>query len=403
MRGRRVVITGTGAVSPYGEGVPVMMEGIRRHVCAVSLLSERLGENFLCRAGGLVPPLDIGQISRDLRRSMSPMSIFACLAAWEALRCARLPQVPPVRTGVAVGSTLGSPTELHSFFDVFLREQNTDSVRGTVFFKIMSHSAANNVALACGCTGRTLAPAAACASGLAGICLAYEAIASGRENLMLCGGADEFHLLVQATFDKLGAASHANPDLASRPFDKKRSGVVCSEGAGILVLESLESALERGVPVLAEVRGAAMTSSPSGIVHPDTADMVACMRCALEDARACPGDVGYVNAHATATEVGDIAEGKAIEAVFGTQTPVSSLKGHMGHTMAASGALESIVCIEMLRSSRCFPTKGLHDPDPRCGNIRHLTSPLPLKPGLILKNSFALGGSNCSVLFEAFH
>jgi 3-oxoacyl-[acyl-carrier-protein] synthase II len=381
------------------------MSGVRGHACALCPLPEYRLQGLSCRVAGLVPPLDERRIPRDLRRTMSPMSVFACFAAWEALEQAgfgRNPALP--RIGVAVGSTLGSPQVLHEFFEMFLRELSVENMRSTVFFKVMGHTVAANVALACGCGGRTLAPAAACASGLMGICLGYEAIAAGREDLMLCGGADEFHLLTAATFDRLGAASHeADPASASRPFDMSRSGIVCGEGAGVLLLESLESALARKARVLAEIRGCSMVSSPSNIAHPDARAIADCMRQALHDASLSPHAVGYVNAHATATEYGDIAEGQAIQELFGARVPVSSMKGHMGHTMAACGALESIICIEMLRESVYFPTLRLQNPDARCGNIAHLTSPARLGKTPVLKNSFALGGCNCTVIFDTFH
>ncbi len=401
MRGRRVVVTGMGAVSPFGEGVSAMYGGVRGNRCALSPLPEYQLEGLSCRVAGLVPPLQEKRIPRELRRSMSPMSIFACLAAWEALAKAGLSTRPEQRMGVAVGSTVGSPTMLHEFFELFLREHSVESMRRPVLFKVMSHTVAANVALACGCAGRTLAPAAACASGLMSLCLGYEAIAAGREEMMLCGGADEFHLLTSATFDRLGAASHIeDPDLASRPFDVDRTGIVCGEGAGILLLESLDGALARHAPILAEIRGAAMASSPGSIAQPDAAAIEDCMRRTLDDAGVRPEDVGYVNAHATATEFGDIAEGQAIESVFGSTTPVSSFKGHLGHTMAASGALESILCIEMLQSSTYYPTRGLIKPDARCGNLNHMCKPLHKPRGLVLKNSFALGGCNCTIVFD---
>ena len=198
MRGKRVVVTGMGAVSPFGEGVSAMYEGVRDNRCALTTLPEYKLEGLSCRVAGLVPPLQEKRIPRELRRSMSPMSIFACLAAWEALTNAGLSTRPGQRMGVAVGSTVGSPTMLHEFFEMFLREHSVESMRSTVFFKVMSHTVAANVALACGCAGRTLAPAAACASGLMSLCLGFEAIAAGREEMMLCGGADEFHRGVDA-------------------------------------------------------------------------------------------------------------------------------------------------------------------------------------------------------------
>ncbi len=406
MRGQRVVITGMGAVSPYGEGVSALTEGLFRNVCALRTLpEEQRVRDVACAVAGLVPPVEARRIPRDIRRAMSPMSVFACLAAWEALEQAGFPPGRPrPRTGVAVGSTLGSPQALQDFFGEFLGTGGVDGVRSTAFFKVMGHTVAANLAVACGCEGRLLAPSAACASGLLGIGLGYEAIAAGRESLMLCGGADEFHALTAATFDRLGAASHAvDPRWASRPFDRARDGVICGEGAGILLLESLDSAMSRGAAVLAEVAGFAAVTSPMSIAHPDAASIRECMERALDDAGLRAGDIGYVNAHATGTEHGDVAEGRAVAAVWGRNVPVSSLKGHMGHTMAASGALETIACVEMLLRGACLSTLHLASPDPQCGELRHATSERPLRDAPLLKNCFALGGCNTSVVITPFH
>ena len=405
MRGQRVVITGMGAVSPYGEGVARLIEGLDSGRNALSPLPEHGVEGVGCRVAGLTPPVREKRIPRELRRAMSPMSVYACLAAWEALEQAGFaPGEALAGAGVSIGSTLGSPRTLHEFFADFLRENSVESVRSTVFFKVMGHSAASNVALACGCGGRVLAPAAACASGLVGLGLGYEAIASGREQYMLCGGADEFHLLTAATFDRLGAASHAtDPARASLPFDAARQGIVCGEGAGVLLLESLDSALARGASILAEVRGFSMINS-ANIAQPDAESIARAMREALQDALLKPEDIAFVNAHATATEQGDVAEGQAIAGIFGARTPVNSLKGHLGHTMAACGALESIACVESLRLGRIWPTLGLSQPDPLCGELNHVTniSTLPEQNRALLKNCFALGGCTCSMVFETY-
>ena len=405
MRKQRVVITGMGAVSPYGKGVAPLISGIRSNACAIRPLPEYQVQGLSCRVAGLVPPLDDRSIARNLRRTMSPMSVFAYFAACEALEQAGFDLGSGLpRMGTAMGSTLGSPQMLHEFFAMFLREQSVENMRSSVFFKVMGHSVAANVALACGCTGRTLAPAAACASGLMAVCLGYEAIEAGREDLLLCGGADEFHLLTAATFDRLGAASHeAAPESASRPFDVNRSGVVCGEGAGVLLLESLDSAIARKAHILAEIKGCAIASSPANIAHPDTLAIADCIRQALQDAALPPSAVGYVNAHATATEYGDIAEGQAIQEVFGSSVPVSSLKGHLGHTMAACGALESIACVAMLQESVYFPTLNLENPDVRCGEIAHIKTQARFEKGVVVKNSFALGGCNCTVIIDNFY
>ena len=422
MSRQRVVITGMGAVSPFGESCAALIEGLDAGRCALSSMPDHTVEGLACRVAGLVPPAvadSAKRIPREMRRAMSPMSLHACLAAREALAQAGLlagpagkgeesPWGTPLpRTGVAVGSTLGSPQTLHEFFAAFLADNSVDSTRTTVFFKAMGHTAASSVAAACGCTGRMLAPAAACASGLLGMGLGFEAIAAGREERMLCGGADEFHLLVAATFDRLGAASHEDdPQLASRPFDQGRTGLVCGEGAGMLLLESLDAARARKAPILAEVRSFAARNS-THMAQPDTQTIAECMAEALDDAGLHPGDAVGVSAHATGTVQGDVAEGQAIAALLGGNVPVHSLKGHMGHTMAACGALESIACVHMLRSGLFYPTLGLELPDAACGPLLLPRQIFTLRRGVrgglpLLKNCFALGGSTCSMVLDTF-
>lgn len=419
MSKERVVITGMGAVSPYGEGVRALTAGLDAGICALSPMPAHTVEGVHCRAVGLAPAVNAQRIPRELRRAMSPMSLFACLAAREALMQAGLvrgdepwggggeSQNSLSRMGVAVGSTLGSPQTLNDFFTEFLTENSVDSVRTTVFFKAMGHTAASNVAAACGCTGRILAPAAACASGLMGLGLGYESIAAGREQRMLCGGADEFHLLVAATFDRMGAASHeADLARASRPFDVSRSGLVCGEGAGILLLESLSSAQARQATILAEIKGFAVRNS-TNIAQPDTRSIGLCMAEALDDAKLDPTDLAGVSAHATATKQGDEAEGQAIAALIGKAIPTHSLKGHMGHVMAACGALESIACLHMLHSGLMLPTLGLSQPDPACGDLLLPRRAMPLTKNRhghtpLLKNCFALGGCVCSMVLDTY-
>jgi 3-oxoacyl-[acyl-carrier-protein] synthase II len=360
------------------------------------------------RVAGLVPDIGIEAIPRKVRRSMSPMSAYAYLAALEALEQAEMNEAAVCggRLGVALGSTLGSPESLESFFRHYFATNGMDQIKSMVFFRIMSHTAAANVAQALGISGRVLAPSAACSSGCQAIGLGYEAIACGRQDAMLCGGADEFHPLVSGTFDLLLAASTRYNDVPAqtpRPFDARRDGVVCAEGAGVLLLESLASAEKRGAAILAEILGFASLSDSGSIAEPSPEPIAACMRAALEDAAVQPEEIAYVNAHATGTELGDIAESRAIAGLFGPEVPVSSLKGHLGHTMAASGALETAAAIAMLRKGLFLPTKNLDRPDPRCAGICLPQNPVAALGGLIVKNSVALGGINCSLVLRGWN
>jgi len=278
-------------------------------------------------------------------------------------------------------------------------------VKSTVFFQIMNHSCASNVAQTLNVTGRILAPSAACATGCQAVGYAYEMIAFGKQDQMLCGGADEFHPLTVATFDIINAASsqyNDRPQETPRPFDVARDGIVCGEGAGILLLESLESAKARGADILAEVIGFATTADPSNIANPDAASIRFCMEKALIDAGVGPGEIDYVNAHATGTDQGDLAESQAIFEIFGSQVPVSSLKGHLSHTMAASGSLEIIATVGMINRGVLIPTRNLYSVDPRCEKVRHLVASEKMPIRLAVKNNFALGGVNSSVVLRRY-
>lgn len=406
MRLRRVVVTGMGAVSPFGPGAGLLLEALRDGRSAVREVPELAAVGGLrTRVAALVPELDARVIERRHRRSMSRMSVFATLAACEALDQARLPRerCGEGRLGVVIGSTVTSGRALQDFFEDFLRDRSLERTKSTFLFQIMNHTVAANVAQTLGVTGRTLALSAACATSAQAVGYGCEMIALGRQDYALCGGADEFHPLTAATFDIMNAASagyNDRPTCTPRPFDRDRDGVVCAEGAGVLLLESLDAARARGAEILGEIAGFATVSDPSSIANPGRGSIERCMRLALEDAGVAPGEVGYVNAHATATVTGDVAEAEAVAAVVGDRVPVSALKGHLGHTMAASGALELIATLGMLRAGVLIPTRNLEHPDPACSGVRLLRDLEESRPSVIIKNNFALGGINTSIVVK---
>ncbi len=408
MRLRRVVVTGMGAVSPFGRGMIPLMDALNAGQSGIGRVeaAERVG-GLRCLVGGLVTGIDEKEIPRKHRRSMSPMAVYSLLASMEALEAGGIG--PDLLTGgslgVCLGSTVGSTQAMEGFFADYITDRSIERMRSTLFFQIMNHSCAANTAHVLGITGRVLAPSSACATGGQAVGLGYETIALGRQELMLCGGADEFHALTAATFDIMNAAStrfNDAPRMTPRPFDLDRDGVVCSEGAGILLLESLDSACSRGARILTEILGFATVTDPTSIVNPHPDAIEKCMRMALADAGITPEEIGYVNAHATATPLGDLAEAEAIRRVFGGGVPVSSLKGHLGHTMAASGSLELAATIGMLRQGRLIPTLNLEHVDPGCNSITLLTCSQPTDARRVLKNNFALGGINSSVVIGRY-
>lgn len=405
----RVVITGVGAVSPFGWGVEPMLKGLANNQCALSSMVEKDAVGGMTTSvAGKVPLLEANFIPREYRRSMSQMSIMAFVASSEALRVAQIEPSLPLDAkfasmGVSVSSTISSPNTLEDFFGAFTKSRSVETVRSTTFFKVMSHAVASNLVVCFGLNGRCYSPVAACASGLQAVGLGFEAIANGKAKLMLCGGSEEFHPLLPATFDRIGAASQCNdPNQASRPFDLQRSGVVCSEGAGILLLEEYEHAKQRSAPILAEIKGFGANSSPSSIVSPEPVSIENCMRQALSEAELEPKDICMINAHGTATEQGDIAEGQAITRIFGNIPFVNSLKGHLGHTMAASGALELIAAMLAAKDELVNGTLNLTQIDPRCGNLNLHAEGRHAAVRYLLKNSFGLGGINASLILKTF-
>jgi 3-oxoacyl-[acyl-carrier-protein] synthase II len=408
MQLRRVVITGMGAISPFGKGVDVLMESLIKGLSGTVIVPELKSiEGVRSHVAALVQDVDPGLIPRKYRRTMSRMSVYAVLACQEALIQAGLgPEYcSGGDMGVSIGSTIASIDTFQRFFKDYLSLNNIEQMRSGTFFQLMNHSCASNVAQALGIEGRVIAPSAACSTGCQASGLGYETIAFGKQDFMLCGGSDEFHPLTTASFDLLNAAStgyNDRPHETPRPFDRDRDGIVCAEGSGILLLESLESALQRGATILAEIAGFATTSNPENIADPSASSMEACMKKALADAGLGSEDVDYVNAHATATIQGDVEESLAIYEIFGKDVPVSSLKGHLGHTMAASGALELIATIEMMNRNCVIPTLNLENPDDMCKKI-NLTQKLENREiRCALKNNFALGGVNSSLVLRRY-
>jgi len=403
---RRVVITGMGVVSPYGVGAQCLWDNLVAGNSSVEVLDDLLKLGGLrSSVASLVGDVDVSKIPRKKRRFMSPMSIYSSIASFEAIVNAGLSSdlVANRNTGLSLASTMGSSAESEAFFQELIQNGTIENVKSTMFFRTMNHSCAANTAQAIGIRGRIISPSAACASGTLAIGLGYESVASGHQNIMLCGGAEEHHVLATAVFDIMGAAScnyNDDPKHTPRPFDMKRDGVVCAEGSGIVLLEELEHARKRGANILGEIIGFATYSSPGDIANPDSDTMADCMHSVIKQAGLTTDDVDYVNAHATATERGDIAEARAINSVMGNKIAVSSMKGHIGHTMAASGAIELIASIQMMHNGVLVGTLNLENPDPECDIVRLIRKCEKFSGNIVLKNSFALGGINSTVLIR---
>jgi 3-oxoacyl-[acyl-carrier-protein] synthase II len=401
---KRVVITGIGVVSPFGNGMPALMNGIGEGRSAVQRMEgweQYIGLRSL--VGAPVEIHDEKRIPRQKRRSMGRMSIFAAQAADEALADAGidLKRENLWRVGCVIGSTMGSAKSINDTFELMLPKKDLSVLNSTMFFQCMSHTAAANVAQYLELNGSIMAPSAACASAIHAFGTAYDLIRLGRQDLILCGGAEELHPTVTGSFDILYATSvkyNNDPKRTPRPFDRDRDGLVCGEGSGIMVLEDYERAVKRNAKIYAEVVGYSTTANGLHVSQSNRESMVACIRQSLNEAGLNPDGIDYINAHATATIQGDQEEAEAVRDVFGTTTPVSSLKGYIGHTLGASGAIELAATLGMMEQGVIYPTLNLENISPDCEGIQHVMKPLRKQIDAVLKNSFAFGGINAALV-----
>ena len=401
---KRVVITGMGVIGPLGNSVSDMMDQLAAGTSAVKKMddwSAYTGLRSLVAAPAR--PINEKQIPRQTRRSMGRLAIFATLAAEQAVTDAGLShdELTGDRTGCIVGSTMGSAGSINETFEVMLPQKDLSNLTSMKFFQCVSHTAAMNISQHLGITGTVMATSAACASGLQAIGAGFDLIRSGRQDRVLCGGAEELHPTVTGSFDVLYATStnyNDAPEKTPRPFDQNRDGLVCGEGGGILVLEEYHQAVARGAPIYAEILGYTTCGSGAHVSQSNAQAMIRCLRDVLTESNLTAPEIDYISAHATATLHGDAEEAQAIAAVFGNQTPVSSLKGYMGHTLGASGAIELIAALGMMAQNTLYPTLNLAQIDPACAGICHLQEPLHKPVNTILKNSFAFGGINAALV-----
>lgn len=404
---RRVVVTGMGGVCPLGQDWASIREKLRAGVSGVSTMPEWAEYNGLStRLAARVDDFAIPETyPRKKIRSMGRVSLLATRATELALQDAGLlgdPLLTDGSMGVAYGSTSGSPPAMEVYARNIWANHTTKGIAATDYVQFMSHTCAANIALFFEVKGRVIPTSSACTSGSQGIGYGYEAIRFGRQTAMITGGAEELHVIDAAVFDIMYATSTRNdePHRTPRPFDAHRDGLVIGEGAGTLILEDLEHALGRGATIHAEVMGFGTNCDGRHITNPHAESMRRVMELALADARLEPSDIGYVNAHGTATKLGDVAESLATHRVFGPRLPISSLKGHFGHTLGACGAIEAWLSIHMMREGWFAPTLNLDDVDPECAPLDYVTgAPRALDVERVMSNNFAFGGVNTSLIF----
>jgi 3-oxoacyl-[acyl-carrier-protein] synthase II len=404
---RRIAVTGMAGISPLGNDWPGVRARLGEYRNAVARMPEWAGYDGLNTLLG-APAAEFTLSERyttKTTRSMGRVALMATRASELALADAGLlgdPLVKSGKLGIAYGSSAGTPKAICDFGKM-IDEKSTKGINATTYIKMMSHTAPVNLGVFLGVTGRIITTSSACTSGSQGIGYAYETIRGGQQRAMIAGGAEELCVTEVAIFDTLFATSVRNdaPETTPRPFDAERDGLVLGEGAGTLILEDWEHARARGATIYAEVAGFGTNSDGSHITQPKAETMQIAMELALADAELLPSAIGYVNAHGTGTQQGDVAEAQATWNVFGAKVPVSSLKSYMGHTLGACGALEAWMSIEMMRTGWFAPTVNLTRVDPLCAELDYIVDAgRELQCEYIMSNNFAFGGINTSLIFR---
>ncbi|MCK5784453.1 MAG: beta-ketoacyl-[acyl-carrier-protein] synthase family protein [Desulfobacterales bacterium] len=403
---RRVAITGMGIISPIGNDMETVCKALLEGRSGIVKMDDWKNVNGLnSLVAGVVDGIEPGKISRKHRRTMGRMAVMAALAAMDATSVADLSadDMVSLRTGVSMGSTTGSTGSIEDMFGDYLKTEGITLLEGTTFMKVMSHSVAANVAAMFGVKGRTLAPCSACASSTQAIGLGYEAIKDGYQDIMICGGADDLHPSTAGVFDILNAASrnyNDAPHKTPRPFDKNRDGLVVGEGAGVIVLEAYSRATARNATIHGEIIGYGTGCDGNHMTSPSPEGMFSCMKQAMDVSGINTADLDYINAHATGTLMGDVAETEAIRKLVGDTVPVSGTKGYTGHTLAASGVMEVIFCILMMQNRCIVPTLNLEETDETCKGICHVTQKIEKELNHIMTSNFAFGGINATLIIK---
>jgi 3-oxoacyl-[acyl-carrier-protein] synthase II len=419
MSSTRVVVTGLGATTPLGGDVPTTWQAMLDGRSGVGLLPEQWADLMPVRIGAqlAVDPLEV--LDRVEARRLDRTAQLALVSAREAWADAGLPspdsddyteQVDPDRLGVIVGTGIGGVLTTLGQYDI-MREKGSRRVSPLAIPMLMPNGPAAAVAIELLARAGAHTPISACASGAEAIGQGLAMIRSGRADVVVCGGTEAaIHPLPIAGFANMQALSRRNDDpaRASRPYDKGRDGFVYGEGAGVLVLESAEHAAARGARVYAEVAGAGMTSDAHHIAQPDPvgAGAAQAITDALTDAGLTPADVAHLNAHATSTPQGDVAESIAIRTALGDATDgvaVSATKSMTGHLLGAAGAVEAIAAVLAVAHRTAPPTINLENPDDDVHLDVVTDTPRALSAGdlVAVNNSFGFGGHNVALVFRS--
>lgn len=404
---RRVVITGMGIWSCIGTSLDEVKDSLYKGKSGIHFDEERKEFGFRSALTGLVPKPELKELlTRRQRISVGEETEYAYMATIEALKNANIGEqfFHDREVGILYGNDSVSKAIIEAT-DIVREKKDTALIGSGAIFKSMNSTVTMNLSTIFQLRGVNMTISAACASGSHAIGLGYFLIKNGMQDVIICGGAQEINKYAMSSFDGLGVFSprEENPELASRPFDSGRDGLVPSGGGATLVLESYESAVARGATIVAEVIGYGFSSNGGHISTPNVDGPSTAMRKALDEAGVKASDVDYINAHATSTPVGDANEAKAIFEVFGENgPPVSSTKSMTGHECWMAGASEVIYSILMMQHSFVAPNINLESPDDDSAKLNITRTTLEKEINIFLSNSFGFGGTNSALVIKKY-
>lgn len=402
---RRVVITGMGIYSCIGENKEQVVDSLYMGRSGIGLDPARKEMGYRSALTGILRKPDLKlALNRRQRTMLSEHGAYAYMATVEAMTQAGIDAdwLKNHEVGILYGNDSSAEAVVHGA-DVIREKHNTMLVGSGNIFQSMNSTLTMNLSTIFNLRGINFALSGACASGSHAIGMAYLLIRQGLQECVLCGGAEEVNVFSMGNFDALGAFSirEDEPERASRPFDKNRDGLVPSGGGATLVVESYESAMSRGATILAEVVGYGFSSNGEHISVPNVDGPVRSLRMALQDAGMTPAQIGYVNAHATSTPIGDLNEARAIDEVFGDSKPyVTSTKSLTGHEMWMAGASEIIYSTLMMQRDFIAPNLNFEEPDEASCRLNIPAERVDCGFDAFLSNSFGFGGTNSTLIIK---
>lgn len=402
---RRVVITGMGIYSCIGTSLEEVKQSLYHGKSGIKMDDDRKTFGFRSCLTGIVPKPELKDLlNRRQRISIGEETEYAYMATIQALAAANINDefLDDNEVGILYGNDSVSKAIIDAT-DIIREKKDTALIGSGAIFKSMNSTITMNLSTIFRLRGINLTVSAACASGSHSLGMGYHLIKSGLQDTIICGGAQEINKYAMGSFDGLGVFSpdEAEPEKASRPFDASRNGLVPSGGGATLILESYESAVKRGAPILGEIIGYGFSSNGGHISTPNVEGPARAMRRALEQAGIKPEQVDYINAHATSTPVGDANEAKAIHEIFGAGKPyVSSTKSMTGHECWMAGASEVIYSMLMMRDSFIAPNINFNNPDEDSAKLNLAGTTVDKEINIFLSNSFGFGGTNSAIIIK---